>query len=313
MNHILDELGIFMIKKIISKLVILIIGVIKSYLVGSLVALLLSGNIDIAPLGFVAAIFILPAVFFYYISYILDFKKYICMIFYFAGFILVELLFGINIIVLCMKPMNDGSLGLNVFFFYVIIFIGIAVYFAQIIFRDQTWLKKLGYKEQINKINWKVISLPFHTQMKMIFTDSARSYFITSVIICITILVQSFVVFHIKDFVFMFYGLLFSFGLFPAIIIYQIFRYMRLRKSVSDISYFLTIILIELSLILFIFSQYANSIGFSYENEQSRLPRFGMSVIALGGFVFYISEVYFRNRAIVKSLEQNSSSFEALK
>jgi hypothetical protein len=139
-----------MFKKILHKTLTILIGMIKSGIVGVITAAIagvLIAGIEVIGGAILAITFLLPAMFLYHLGRVLNLKNRTCDIFYFIGFIAVELLFG-TCIVLSYKhsTYDDGSRGFSTFFFCIFAFVGIAVYLAELIFRNRAIRKNLEKK-----------------------------------------------------------------------------------------------------------------------------------------------------------------------
>jgi len=284
-----------MTKMIIRKAIIILIGMIKSGIVGAVVATVTaSGNFETIPAALLFMLFLLPAMFLYHLGKAINLKNRTCDILYFVGVVSVEsfAIYG------SFTPDQEGGDNMCRWILYTLLFSGAAVYLAEVIFRDQKYLKGSSYQSPLTGRNWDDIFGQIFKQPKTIFLSTIRSYIIAAIVMSLAGAGPYFVDLHIDDLKFVVYGLLFSLCLLPAIILYH-FAAIKFKRYICDIVYFITIIAIELCFLPFISKKNIQPIS---DIEYNAIV--GMGSIGLGGIFVYLAEVYFRNRAILKNLER---------
>ncbi|MFA6185823.1 MAG: hypothetical protein WC770_01245 [Phycisphaerae bacterium] len=290
-----------MIKKILFGFLAMLLGIIRSAIVGGLIAAATGGpSLDGVGMALFALLYLLPAILLYHFCYALRLKYYIPDILYFVGFISVIALFTYGGSI----PSEDGGDNFCRAFLYFSFFSGIAIYFAEVIFRNKKRLKESGCKDEFNAANWRDIFGQILKQPKTIFLYSLRLYVIAAVVMSLAGAGEYFVNLHTKDLWFAVYSLLFSLCLLPGIILYHSAYSLKLKKRICDMVYFVAIIITELLLLLFVANEHMNAkeLSFLYV-KPSVLPHFGMLVVALGCIAVYMAEVYFRNKAILKMIK----------
>jgi hypothetical protein len=241
--------------------------------------------------------YFLPIVFVYHILCITKLKKYICDVIYFIGFILVESFYikhGFTFD-------REGIYQLYRSFVYVILFGGLAVYFSEIIFRIRKRINESGHKETFERFDWRHVSEHIFSQSKVIFIRGIRSCIITAIVIFIAASGPGFMQMGLGP-IFTTKGLLCVIGLLPAIMLYHSACALKLKRRTCDTLYFAAFVVAELLFLPFA----AWNVMYPPDGDYLRylLPFYAMSVIALGGIAVYMAEVYFRNRAILKSYEK---------
>lgn len=248
-----------------------------------------------------AFVWLLPAIFLYRFSYILKLKYYICDILYFVGIVSAGL-YWIHSFFKCSASGFDAAdisdcKGICIFYIYILLFVGLVIYLIEIIFRNKKYLKKLGYKYQFNNINWQDIWGQIFNCNNLIFKKVFKSY----IIAVLSFFIPLNMYLPHRESSFIFYDLLFCLCLLPAIILYHSAYNLKLMVLICDIFYIVVFVCIEIVLFFLLFIL-----------RDSGLPAFDINMILRigifgtfhSGIVVYLSEVYFRNRAILKSLEQ---------
>ncbi|MGA2173101.1 MAG: hypothetical protein ABSG82_08875 [Sedimentisphaerales bacterium] len=295
-----------MLKKILHPIAIMVIGLVKSAIVGGLVAYITSSVIDrgdiedtFAPLSTI--LFFLPAMFFYHLGCVLKLRQYICDILYFIGFLFSSLFFIAWFIFIILPQACDVEVLYGLFqWFYIFTYTGAAVYLAEVIFRNQKRIRELGYKEVFEKLDWRHISERISKQSQSIFIGVIRSWIIAAIVILVAATGPAFINGLRLEPILITKGLMYSTGLLPAIIFYHIARALKLKWWQCDTLYFVAAVVAGLSFL----PSALNMMHCSYIFYEYYLPLYAMAVIALGCVAVYMTEVYFRNRAILKSYEQ---------
>jgi uncharacterized membrane protein len=239
-----------------------------------------------------------PVVFVYRIMCATKFKKYICDIFYFVCFLLLESLAIYGSFV----KNDEGVDQLCRLMAYVIFFSAIAVYFVEVIIRNQKQIKELDYKDTFVETNWKDIFGQIFKQPIPILFGTIRSYIVAVIIIFIVSTGIAFGSFEIDILVkeHILFAQLFLLCLLPAIILYHSACGLQLKCRICDMVFFTAVTIIELILL----PSVSNAKIHGFVEDLNFLPFFNMSIIILGSIFVYLAEVYFRNRAILKNLEQ---------
>jgi hypothetical protein len=132
-----------MVKKIIQKALIILIGMIKSGIVGGIAAMitgvLITRDLEVVGGALLLIIFLLPAMFLYHLSRVLNLKNRTCDIFYFLGSLPFLAMFTYGACV--PGPSHDGGYLWCRYILIILFFEGIAIYIAEVVFRKLAILK----------------------------------------------------------------------------------------------------------------------------------------------------------------------------
>jgi hypothetical protein len=130
------------VKKILQKTLIILLGMIKSGIVGMIGAMitgvLIAGTLEVIGGALLIITFLIPAIFLYHLCRILNLKNRTCDIFYITTYIPVFAFFTYGSFV----PDCEGGDQYCRFFATVIFCTGIVVYIAEVIFRGRKKVKK---------------------------------------------------------------------------------------------------------------------------------------------------------------------------
>jgi hypothetical protein len=289
-----------------DRILISVIGIVKSSVIGGLVAAITSiviagGDLEAYVIALLMILYLLPAMLLYHLGCVLKLKQYICDILYFVGFLSLELYFGIGIVnalkIVHRQRYSDGSEGWGIFFLYIITFTGIAVYLAEVIFRGLKSIKELGHKEVFEEFRWATVSGRIFSQLQPIFIGVIRSCIIASIVVLVAATGPGFTNKRLEP-IFITKGLVYLTGLLPAIVLYHIALALKLKRRKCDNLYFIAFVAVE------IFSLPALNLP----PEITHDLWYGMAVIALACVAVYMSEVYFRNWVILKNLQVNTEN-----
>ncbi len=130
-----------MVKKILQKVLMVLIGIVKSGIIAEIVVTVsafLIYNLETAGFTLIPIIALLPAMFLYHLCRVLNFKSKTCDMIYFLGYIPVFAFCTYGSFV----PNSDGGDQYCMIFGTVMFFDGIIVYVAEVIFREQKKITK---------------------------------------------------------------------------------------------------------------------------------------------------------------------------
>lgn len=300
----------FMFKQISHQTGIILIGLIKSGIVGVLVAIITSiviagGDLEVVPAALLVMLFLFPAMFLYHLGCALKLKQHICNMLFFAGFLSLELFFCICIILAYVQQPSEWveGIGFIVFFLYILTFAGILVYLAEVIFRNYRSIKELGKKGTLKEFDWGNISKNSQT----ILIGVVRSCIIAVVVVLVATTGPGLINFRFEP-IFITKGLMYLTGLLPAIIIYHITYALNLKQGKSDVLYFVAFAVVEIFFLPSALNMNVPQYVTDPNYDLSYLPFYAMAVIALGCIAVYMAEVYFRNWVVLKNLQTNAAS-----
>jgi len=289
------------VKKILYGFLGMLFGIIRSAVVGVLIAIAIGGpSPDGIEMALYASSYLLPAILLYHFCYAFKAKYYVSDILYFIWFnsIIAFFTYGGSI------PDGDGGDYYCRAFLCFSFFSGIAIYLAEVAFRNKKRLKESGYKDEVKGTNWEDIFGQIFKQPETIFLYSIRSYVIAVVVIALASAGEYFIDLHIRDLQFVVYGLIFSLFLLPGIILYHSAISLRLKRYICDIIYSATVVIIQILILLFAWrgDTIKNTINYITQLDGFFLLIFGVLIILLGGIFVYMMEVYFRNRAVFNEI-----------
>jgi hypothetical protein len=287
--------------KILNNILVMPINIFGTVIAGGLLTIMIAGpSFDNMGIALFAFLYLLPAIILYHIAYAFRLKSYICDIVYFIGYLSPVGLFIYDIeTVPASSPDYVEGLGIVSGILFFLIYAGLSVYLIQIIVRSQERIKELGYKTLVDKTNWEDMFGQIFKHPKTICFSSIRSYIIAVIIISLIDIGQDFSDSYRIHLGVVVSGLAFSLFILPAIILYHSAGSLYLKTWIRDLTYFLTIFVVEL-ITLFLSPNIRGNELPSFMTDYESHPYIIILWISLLAIFVYMAEVYFRNRAILK-------------
>jgi hypothetical protein len=295
-----------MIKQILYQAILVLMRAVRSSLVAVVFSILASlimfpklKYIPVFPLTIFTVSLLLPAIFLYHIGCALKLKKIIYDILYFIGFISINLFFlSVIIRAFWFSPPTSDLEGIEFYIFYLYIFTitGIAVYFAEIVFRSKKYLIELGYKDLPIETDLNCIFEQISKQSKSIFRGIVRSGIIAAIVVFVaSVAPRSLHYFKMISTYIPFGLILLLICLLPLVILYQVIHALKIKPLTRNIVYFV--------IVTFMIVFFTGLLG-SIRPNFVKFHNFAGAVLAFASIIVYMAEVYFRNRAILKNLGQ---------